>query len=150
MFWVASFKLRKMLSSASFTLAGGIALNLATLFFFKYLNFFVGSVVCGFDNCGPIPSFISSIILPIGLSFFIFHTINYLVDLYRREAPPAERLVDFCAFIALFPHLVAGLVLRMPARCKTCPRGHTNAGDAKSGWMKLQWQVNCAVRHQVP
>jgi alginate O-acetyltransferase complex protein AlgI len=93
-------------------LAGGLVLNLATLFFFKYLNFFFGSVVCGLNNCGQIPSFIGNIILPIGLSFFIFHTISYLVDLYRREAPPAERLVDFCAFIALFPHLVAGPVLR--------------------------------------
>lgn len=90
----------------------GIILNLGTMFFFKYLNFFVGSVICGFNNCGQIPSFIGSIILPIGLSFFIFHTISYLIDLYRREAPPAERLVDFCAFIALFPHLVAGPVLR--------------------------------------
>jgi alginate O-acetyltransferase complex protein AlgI len=95
-----------------FYLGGGIVLNLGTMFFFKYLNFFVGSVICGFNNCGQIPSFFGSIILPIGLSFFIFHTISYLIDLYRREAPPAERLVDFCAFIALFPHLVAGPVLR--------------------------------------
>jgi alginate O-acetyltransferase complex protein AlgI len=93
-------------------LACGIILNLGTLLYFKYLNFLVSSVICGFNNCGQIPSFIGSIILPIGLSFFIFHTISYLIDLYRREAPPAERLVDFCAFIALFPHLVAGPVLR--------------------------------------
>jgi alginate O-acetyltransferase complex protein AlgI len=93
-------------------LAAGVALNLATMFFFKYLSFFAASFACSFGNCGQLPDFISNIILPIGLSFFVFHTISYLIDLYRREAPPAERLVDFCAFIALFPHLVAGPVLR--------------------------------------
>ncbi len=102
----------KDINTRKLFLLGGLALNLTTMFFFKYLNFFVGSVVCGFNNCGQVPSFIGNIILPIGLSFFIFHTISYLIDLYRREALPAERLVDFCAFIALFPHLVAGPVLR--------------------------------------
>lgn len=90
----------------------GVATNLSVMFYFKYLNFFVRDVVCGWSNCPALPQFFQDIILPIGLSFFIFHTISYLIDLYRREAPPAARLVDFCAFIALFPHLVAGPVLR--------------------------------------
>jgi alginate O-acetyltransferase complex protein AlgI len=90
----------------------GVAANLSVMFYFKYLNFFMRDVVCGWNNCAALPKFIQDIILPIGLSFFIFHTISYLIDLYRREAPPAARLVDFCAFIALFPHLVAGPVLR--------------------------------------
>ncbi len=90
----------------------GVAANLSIMFYFKYLNFFMRDVVCGWNNCAPLPHFLQDIILPIGLSFFIFHTISYLIDLYRREAPPAARLVDFCAFIALFPHLVAGPVLR--------------------------------------
>src|SRR5205823_12490265 len=49
---------------------------------------------------------------PIGISFFIFHAISYLVDILRKEVPPAARLIDFAALIALFPHLVAGPVLR--------------------------------------
>lgn len=89
-----------------------IAANLSILFYFKYLNFFIRDIVCGWNNCAPLPHFLENIILPIGLSFFIFHTISYLIDLYRSEAAPADRLVDFCAFIALFPHLVAGPVLR--------------------------------------
>jgi alginate O-acetyltransferase complex protein AlgI len=52
------------------------------------------------------------VILPIGISFFVFHAISYLVDILRKEVPPAGRFIDFAAFIALFPHLVAGPVLR--------------------------------------
>ena len=52
------------------------------------------------------------ILLPIGLSFFIFHAISYLVDIYRKEEPPTRNLLDFAAFIALFPHLIAGPVLK--------------------------------------
>jgi alginate O-acetyltransferase complex protein AlgI len=58
------------------------------------------------------PIAFAHVLLPIGLSFYIFHAISYLVDIYRREAPPARNFIDFAAFIALFPHLVAGPVLR--------------------------------------
>ena len=51
-------------------------------------------------------------ILPIGLSFFIFHAISYMVDVYRGDAPKTENVFDFLAFISFFPQLVAGPVLR--------------------------------------
>ena len=93
-------------------LAFGVTANLAALAYFKYANFGIDSLnalllAAGFDAIGW-----TKVILPIGLSFYIFHAISYLVDIYRREAPPARDLVDFAAFIALFPHLVAGPVLR--------------------------------------
>jgi alginate O-acetyltransferase complex protein AlgI len=89
-----------------------VTLNLMTLAYFKYANFGVESfntalTALGF---GKIP--FTHVLLPIGLSFYIFHAISYLVDIYRKEAPPARNLIDFAAFIALFPHLVAGPVLR--------------------------------------
>lgn len=88
-----------------------VALNLLTLGYFKYANFGVDSlnaalVAAGFSKFDWAP-----VLLPIGLSFYIFHAISYLVDIYRKEAPPARNLIDFAAFIALFPHLVAGPVL---------------------------------------
>jgi alginate O-acetyltransferase complex protein AlgI len=51
-------------------------------------------------------------ILPIGISFYIFQSISFLIDVYRGDAPPARRFVDFAAFISLFPQLIAGPVLR--------------------------------------
>jgi alginate O-acetyltransferase complex protein AlgI len=89
-----------------------VALNLLTLGYFKYANFGVESLNIALKSMGFSGVSFAHVILPIGLSFYIFHAISYLVDIYRREAPPARNLVDFSAFIALFPHLVAGPVLR--------------------------------------
>lgn len=90
----------------------GITLNLVALGYFKYANFGVESFNALLIAMG-LPTFAwAHVVLPIGLSFYIFHAISYLVDIYRKEAEPARNLVDFAAFIALFPHLVAGPVLR--------------------------------------
>lgn len=90
----------------------GVTLNLATLGYFKYANFGVEAFNSLMSTFGFHPVFFSHVLLPIGLSFYIFHAISYLVDIYRKEAPPARNLIDFAAFISLFPHLVAGPVLR--------------------------------------
>jgi alginate O-acetyltransferase complex protein AlgI len=93
-------------------LTAGVALNLIALAYFKYANFGVESLNTALVGLGLSPVHFTHVLLPIGLSFYIFHAISYLVDIYRREAPPARNLIDFAAFIALFPHLVAGPVLR--------------------------------------
>ena len=93
-------------------LAAGVSANLLALGYFKYSNFGIASLNTLLSGLGFSPISWASVLLPIGLSFYIFHAISYLVDIYRREAPPARNLVDFAAFIALFPHLVAGPVLR--------------------------------------
>jgi alginate O-acetyltransferase complex protein AlgI len=89
-----------------------VTLNLLTLAYFKYANFGIESLNAGLIALGLSKLEFAHVLLPIGLSFYIFHAISYLVDIYRREAPPARNLIDFSAFIALFPHLVAGPVLR--------------------------------------
>ncbi len=90
----------------------GIAGCLAVLGVFKYLNFFVDSLATLLGASADDLGFTLRVILPIGISFFVFHAISYLIDILRKEVQPAARLVDFAAFIALFPHLVAGPVLR--------------------------------------
>ncbi|GBF07064.1 membrane bound O-acyl transferase MBOAT family protein [Deinococcus aerius] len=93
-------------------LAVAVALNLGALGYFKYANFGVESFNAVVTSLGFAPFAWAPILLPIGLSFFIFHAISYLVDVYRREEPPTHNLLDFAAFIALFPHLIAGPVLK--------------------------------------
>lgn len=93
-------------------LTAGVTLNLLALGYFKYANFGVDSLNAALTALGFNAIEFTRVLLPIGLSFYIFHAISYLVDIYRREAPPARNFVDFAAFIALFPHLVAGPVLR--------------------------------------
>lgn len=89
----------------------GVVGNLAILFYFKYFNFGVDSMNGLFVSLG-LPNWESwQVILPIGLSFYIFHAISYLVDIYRRDGPAAS-FWKLSAYIALFPQLVAGPILR--------------------------------------
>ncbi len=90
----------------------GVAGNLCTLGFFKYFNFGVDSMNSLMGYAGIAPVTVWNIILPIGISFYIFQAISYLVDVYRGDAEIADSFLDFAAFIALFPQLIAGPVIR--------------------------------------
>jgi D-alanyl-lipoteichoic acid acyltransferase DltB (MBOAT superfamily) len=82
--------------------------NLLMLAYFKYTNFFIQNLNAIFS--GDL-SF-HNIILPIGISFFVFEAISYGVDLYRKQMKPADSLLDFCFYITFFPKLVAGPIIR--------------------------------------
>ncbi|WP_245851710.1 MBOAT family O-acyltransferase [Monaibacterium marinum] len=90
----------------------GVIFDLTILGWFKYAMFIQDNVngILTFANTEPYSTL--DIILPIGISFHTFQSISYIIDIYRRDAPPAPRLVDFLAFGALFPQLIAGPVLR--------------------------------------
>ena len=85
---------------------------LTVLGVFKYLNFFIDSfaALLGTDAAGL--GIHWHLILPIGVSFYVFQSISYLVDVYRRDASATGNFFDFAAFISLFPQLVAGPILR--------------------------------------
>ena len=89
---------------------------LAVLGFFKYAGFFVDSAAralstIGFDVGDPV----LAIVLPLGISFYTFMAMAYVVDVYRGDMAPVDSLVDYALFVAYFPHLVAGPILRAPA-----------------------------------
>jgi alginate O-acetyltransferase complex protein AlgI len=93
----------------------GVAGNLAILAWFKYAYFIAGSyndalARLGADSAGGIT--LPEIVLPIGLSFLVFQSISYILDVARGDAPRAARLIDFLAFSSLFPQLIAGPILR--------------------------------------
>lgn len=90
----------------------GVTGNLCVLGYFKYANFGVDSLNALMDRFGFVPLSFGAVILPIGISFYIFQAISYLMDVYRRDTPPCPKFIDFAAFIALFPQLIAGPVLR--------------------------------------
>jgi len=90
-----------------------IGFNLALLGFFKYFNFFAANLQALFTTIGWHLDFVTvRVLLPIGISFYTFVTMSYVIDVYRREIPPARNFVDFAVFVAYFPHLVAGPILR--------------------------------------
>ncbi len=92
-----------------------IALNIGLLAFFKYANFVVYSTnsVLSWFHVSPLP--FPHIALPIGISFFTFHALSYVIDIYRRKVPAARRLSDTGLYIFLFPQLIAGPILRWNA-----------------------------------
>ena len=90
----------------------GVTLNFAGLIYYKYTPFLWSS----FDSLinpfgltiGPSPS----VLLPIGISFFTFQAVSYIVDVYRNEAPPAASYGYFAIYHTLFPQLIAGPIVR--------------------------------------
>ncbi len=85
----------------------GIALNFTALATFKYLDFLLSLV----ENSLQVSLPRSGIILPIGISFYTFQLVSYLIDVWRREAPRYE-LRKIMLFVMLFPHLIAGPIVR--------------------------------------
>jgi alginate O-acetyltransferase complex protein AlgI len=85
-----------------------LVLSLGTLACFKYTNF-LGENLAHLLGVGWAPL---DIVLPVGISFFTFHTMSYLIDLYRGEIPPCRDPAKFFLFVAFFPQLVAGPILR--------------------------------------
>jgi alginate O-acetyltransferase complex protein AlgI len=104
----ASPRTRKLLLSLS------LAANLGALFFFKYCNFFISSF-----NSVLSPLHVNlntmSIVLPVGISFYTFEKLSYIVDVYRGQLKPCRSLLDFAVLVAFFPRLVAGPIVRPAA-----------------------------------
>jgi D-alanyl-lipoteichoic acid acyltransferase DltB (MBOAT superfamily) len=93
-------------------MAAGVIFDLGVLGVFKYYGFFVEDVGDVLDTVGlgmPLP--LLTIALPVGVSFFSFQAVTYVVDTYRRETEPAS-LLDAAIYLSFFPHLVAGPIVR--------------------------------------
>ena len=108
-----------------------IALNIGLLAFFKYANFAVDSlnVLLSIGRFGTVQ--IPRVLLPIGISFFTFHALSYVIDVYRRKWPAARNPSDVALYIFFFPQLIAGPILRWSAIApQLAQRRLTHAGFA--------------------
>ncbi len=93
--------------SAKVCLGLGVAANLLILGFFKYAGFFCQQLQVLFPGF-PVPE----VTLPIGISFYVFQSMSYIIDVYRNTAPVQKRIVDFGTYVTLFPQLIAGPIVR--------------------------------------
>jgi len=87
--------------------------NLGLLFIFKYFGLFTDSLLGLMRLLGAEPSWTSiNLTLPVGISFYTFQTLSYTLDIYRRKIPATRSPLDFALFVAFFPQLVAGPIVR--------------------------------------
>ena len=93
---------------AKIALVSAIVINLLMLGFFKYANFFISLVNSALGTQIPL----LNIPLPIGISFFTFQTMSYSIDVFRGDAAPSKNLLNFGAYVTLFPQLIAGPIVR--------------------------------------
>lgn len=98
--------------AARWALGAGVVAQLSVLAYFKYADFGIESLNALLTSLGGSELPLPNVILPIGISFYVFQSISYLVDLWRQEAPQRARFVHVAAYIALFPQLIAGPILR--------------------------------------
>ena len=90
----------------------GVTASLGALAFFKYFMFLENNMnsLLWLFGADALPTL--RVILPIGISFFTFQSLSYSVDVYRRQSPPVRSFSDFACFVALFPQLIAGPIVR--------------------------------------
>lgn len=106
----------------------GLIANICILGTFKYLGF-LAQCLCdmGMEVAKP------NIALPIGISFYTFQSISYLVDVYRRESPVQRRFVDLLLYISMFPQLIAGPIVRYGTVAEELHHRHVNVVDFADG-----------------
>jgi alginate O-acetyltransferase complex protein AlgI len=96
--------------SRKIALIVSLAANLGLLGFFKYYNFFADNIAYLLHR--PAGTFSMGLILPLGISFHTFQSMSYVIDVYRREQQPIINPLDYALYIAFFPQLVAGPIVR--------------------------------------
>jgi D-alanyl-lipoteichoic acid acyltransferase DltB (MBOAT superfamily) len=122
-------------------LLASLSVNLGMLGFFKYFNFFIDNVrvaLAGLGIAAAPPTL--EILLPAGISFYTFQALSYTIDIYRGEMHARRNPVDFALFVAFFPHLVAGPIMRAQNLLVQVERARTFSVDAaRSGAVLIAW-----------
>ena len=124
-----------------FCLGSGIALNLLILFFYKYYGFVTDTIVSIMSLLGismNIPGL--DLLLPVGISFYIFQALGYSIDVYRGDVKPEKNFFTYALFVSFFPQLVAGPIERSTNLLKQFKEDHSfNYDFAMSGFKLMLW-----------
>lgn len=110
----------------------GLVFNLGVLATFKYLSFFCAELL----SLG-VPVSVPRIALPIGISFYTFQSISYLIDVYRRTTPVQRSFKNLLLYISMFPQLIAGPIVRYGTVAHEINDRHVNSEDLAEGMMRF-------------
>lgn len=111
-FWLSKRIINASKETSKRWLTLAVAINLVLLAYFKYSNFFIAEVNSILTLLGLSQISWVKVALPIGISFFTFQKISYLVDVYRKKVEPAKNIINYALFVTLFPQLIAGPIIR--------------------------------------
>lgn len=115
-----------------------LVLNVGLLVWFKYANFFVDNVNALLTSLGLGTMGWTKVLLPIGISFFTFQSVTYVVDTYRGINRPMKRLTDYVVYIIMFPQLIAGPIVRYNEIAdQICGRGRVRAQECLQGFYRF-------------
>ena len=115
-----------------------IIINLFILFTFKYYNFAVNTITSTMSLAGfrlYIPH--SDFLLPVGISFYTFQCIGYIIDVYRKDIKPEKNLITYALFVSFFPQLVAGPIERAKNLLPQFHTQHSFDGDSFIDGLKM-------------
>lgn len=132
-----------------------VGINLGFLGIFKYYNFFISSFQELLEGFGVQANFWTlSVILPVGISFYTFHGLSYVIDIYNNKIKPEKNIVDYSVFVSFFPLLVAGPIERATHLLPQIQRErHFDYYKAVDGLRQILWGLfmkvvvadNCAT-----
>lgn len=116
-------------------------MNLGILLLFKYIDFSIqvlNSILDQFGRSVLIPKY--NYLLPIGISFYIFHSISYLIDVYKRKVSAEHNFLTYALFLSFFPQLTAGPIERAKSLMQQIHEEHTFDFDAmRNGLLRMLW-----------
>ena len=118
-----------------------ISINLGFLGFFKYYNFFAESFAEGISNLGlHVNTWTLNVILPVGISFYTFHGLSYVIDIYKDRIKAEKNFIDYSLFVSFFPLLVAGPIERATHLLPQIKRKRElNYVNAVNGLRQILW-----------
>ena len=145
-FWGIGYGIQKAIEQEKERLASrlttlSVVVGIGALFYFKYLNFFIGSFVAAADLIGVHLSWTAShIIVPIGLSFFTFKLMSYPLDIYHGKIGHEYNIFNFANFIAFFPTILSGPIDRPKPFLKQLTQSRLfNPDNLMTGFRRVLW-----------
>ena len=160
--WI--WAIRRKGKGAKAVLAAGVAANLLLLGYFKYASFLMSAISTVIPGLQRIS--VPQVELPIGISFYIFQSMSYIIDIYRDDAPVQKNPLTFGTYVALFPQLIAGPIVRYQDVAQQLSSRRENLNDFSSGvllfivglskkvllanpmgeaWLQLQYETGLAA-----
>ena len=147
-FWFLGGFIRKTIdrsdakAATRFTMLG-VVLGIGLLFYFKYLNFFAASFAQFLNGIGLQVNWTTlNIVLPVGVSFFTFKLISYVIEIHREKIQPSENFLEFATYIAFFPTIMSGPIDRPGKFFPQLRRAHQfNYNLAVDGCQQILWGI---------